>query len=57
MVILTVLVFSKYFYIACMTNYFTFFLMDKFAVQYRMHNTACSGFSPHRRQARSSAAR
>ena len=29
--ILTVLVFSKYFYIACMTNYFTFFLMDKFA--------------------------
>lgn len=32
MLILTILVFSKYFYIACMTNYFTFFLMDKFAV-------------------------
>lgn len=32
LLILTVLVFSKYFYIACMTNYFTFFLMDKFAV-------------------------
>ena len=31
LLILTVLVFSKYFYIACMTNYFTFFLMDKFA--------------------------
>lgn len=31
-VILGVLVFSKYFYIASMTNYFTFFLMDKFAV-------------------------
>lgn len=32
LVILTVLVFSKYFYIACMTNYFTFFLMDKFSI-------------------------
>ena len=31
LIILGVLVFSKYFYIACMTNYFTFFLMDKFA--------------------------
>ena len=31
LLILTVLVFSKYFYIACMTNYFTFFLIDKFA--------------------------
>lgn len=31
MLILTVLVFSKYFYIACMTNYFTFFLIDRFA--------------------------
>lgn len=30
--ILTLLVFSKYFYIACMTNYFTFFLMEKFSV-------------------------
>lgn len=30
--ILGVLVFSKYFYIASMTNYFTFFLMDKFSV-------------------------
>lgn len=30
--ILGVLVFSKYFYIACMTNYFTFFLMDKFSM-------------------------
>ena len=32
LIILGVLVFSKYFYIASMTNYFTFFLMDKFAV-------------------------
>lgn len=30
--ILGILVFSKYFYIASMTNYFTFFLMDKFSV-------------------------
>ena len=30
--ILSVLVFSKYFYIASMTNYFTFFLMDKFGI-------------------------
>lgn len=30
--ILGMLVFSKYFYIASMTNYFTFFLMDKFAM-------------------------
>lgn len=32
LLILGVLVFSKYFYIACMTNYFTFFLMDKFGM-------------------------
>lgn len=32
LVILGVLVFSKYFYIASMTNYFTFFLMDRFAL-------------------------
>lgn len=30
--ILCVLTFSKYFYMASMTSYFTFFLMDKFAV-------------------------
>lgn len=28
--ILVMLIFSKYFYTACITNYFTFFLMDKF---------------------------
>ena len=32
LIILGVLVLSKYFYIACMTNYFTFFLMDKFSM-------------------------
>lgn len=30
MFILVMLIFSKYFYISCMTSYFTFFLMDKF---------------------------
>ena len=30
--ILVLLVFSKYFYTACITNFFTFFLMDKFAM-------------------------
>ena len=32
LLVLALLVFSKYFYIACMTNYFTFFLMDRFAL-------------------------
>lgn len=32
LLILVLLVFSKYFYNACMTSYFTFFLMDKFSV-------------------------
>lgn len=32
LIILVVLIFSKYFYIACMTNYFTFFLIEKFSV-------------------------
>lgn len=35
MAILILLVFSKYFYMACMTNYFTFFLIDKFGVDVR----------------------
>lgn len=30
--VLMLLLFSKYFYLACMTNYFTFFLIDKFGV-------------------------
>lgn len=32
LVILVLLVFSKYFYTACITSYFTFFLMDKFSI-------------------------
>ena len=31
-VILLVLIFSKYFYLACISNYYTFFLIDKFHV-------------------------
>ena len=32
LVILVLLVFSKYFYTACITSYFTFFLMEKFSI-------------------------
>lgn len=32
LVILVLLIFSKYFYTACITSYFTFFLMDKFHI-------------------------
>lgn len=32
LLILVILVFSKYFYTACITNYFTFFLIDKFGM-------------------------
>lgn len=32
MAMLVVLIFSKYFYTACITNYFTFYLMEKFHV-------------------------
>ena len=38
--ILVVLMFSKYFYIASMTNYFTFFLIDKFGVAVQ-HSQLC----------------
>ena len=32
LLVLLILIFSKYFYTACVTNYFTFFLIDKFGV-------------------------
>ncbi|MEJ1240619.1 MFS transporter [Chryseolinea sp. T2] len=32
MVVLLILIFSKYFYMACMTSYYTFYLIDKFHV-------------------------
>lgn len=31
-IILLVLIFSKYFYLACITNYYTFYLLDKFHI-------------------------
>lgn len=55
--ILGVLVFSKYFYIASMTNYFTFFLMDKFEISVQGRSTASSHSSGHRLSARSPAGR
>ena len=33
--ILVVLIFSKYFYLACLTNYYTFYLIETFAVSVR----------------------
>ena len=38
--VLVVLMFSKYFYIASMTNYFTFFLIDKFGMTVQ-HSQLC----------------
>ncbi len=35
MIILVVMLFSKYFFTSCMTSYFTFFLMDRFGVSVR----------------------
>lgn len=32
LLILVILIFSKYFYFSCMTSYFTFFLIDKFSM-------------------------
>ena len=66
LLILGVLVFSKYFYIASMTNYFTFFLMEKFSMsvqgaQYALSRSSRlrrrgfhrrSGRRPHRAQIR-----
>ena len=38
--ILVLMIFSKYFFNACMTSYFTFFLMDKFALSVQ-HSQFC----------------
>jgi len=35
MTILVLMIFSKYFFISCMTSYFTFFLMERFGVSVR----------------------
>ncbi len=42
--ILCVLTFSKYFYMASMTSYFTFFLMDKFGVDIRQSQLCLFAF-------------
>lgn len=44
MSILVILIFSKYFYIACMTNYFTFFLIDKFGISVRQSQLCLFAF-------------
>ena len=42
--VLCVLTFSKYFYMASMTNYFTFFLIDKFGVDIKMSQLCLFAF-------------
>ena len=42
--ILILLIFSKYFYLSCMTSYFTFFLIDKFGVDVKMSQMCLFAF-------------
>ncbi len=44
LLILCVLTFSKYFYMACMTGYFTFFLIDKFGIDIRQSQLCLFAF-------------
>ena len=44
LLILVLLIFSKYFYTACMTDYFTFFLMDKFSLPIHQAQFCLFGF-------------
>lgn len=44
LLILVVLVFSKYFYTACITSYFTFFLIDKFGVSVQVSQLCLFAF-------------
>lgn len=44
LLILTLLVFSKYFYMACMTNFFTFFLMERFGFSVQVSQYALFAF-------------
>lgn len=42
--ILVTLIFSKYFYLICLTNYYTFYLIDKFAVSVRVSQVCLFAF-------------
>lgn len=42
--LLIILVFSKYFFMSCMTSYFTFFLIDKFHVDIQVSQYCLFGF-------------
>lgn len=44
MAILILLIFSKYFYMSCMTSYFTFFLINKFGVDVKMSQMCLFAF-------------
>ena len=55
--VLIVLIFSKYFYLASLTSYYTFYLIDHFGVGVGARSSTCSCSSARSRPARSSAAR
>ena len=46
LLILVLLIFSKYFYTSCITSYFTFFLIDNLASRYRLLSCVCLSFLP-----------
>lgn len=54
--ILVLMIFSKYFFNACMTSYFTFYLIDKFGVSVQHRSTACLHISRRLRPERFSGA-
>lgn len=55
--VLLVLIFSKYMYMAALTNYYTFYLIHKFGVRSASRRSCCSSFWPQRLSERCSAAR
>ena len=55
--ILFALIFSKYFYPASLTSYYTFYLIERFRVSVQARSSTCSSFWARSRRGPSSAAR
>lgn len=55
--VLLVLIFSKYMYMAALTNYYTFYLSTSSALRSASRRSCCSSFWPQRLSERCSAAR
>ena len=53
LVVLIVLIFSKYVYMASLSSYYTFYLIEKFGVRCRCRSSCCSCSSARRLPARS----